>query len=151
MKGKVLSFGELLLRICPDSNGQWTEGNSLPVYIGGAECNVATALALWGVPSSYVTALPENYLSEQIVQSLRKKNIQTDKIRYEGDRVGLYYLPKGKDLKNAGVIYDRAGSSFTGLKPGMINWDDVFEGVYWFHFSAICPAISQQVADVCEE
>jgi 2-dehydro-3-deoxygluconokinase len=151
MKGKVLSFGELLLRICPDTDGQWTDDNSLPIYIGGAECNVATALALWEVPSSYFTAIPDNYFSEQIVQSLRKRNIQTDKIRYEGDRVGLYYLPKGKDLKNAGVIYDRAGSSFTGLKPGVINWDEVFAGVYWFHFSAICPAISQQVADVCEE
>ena len=149
--GKVLSFGELLLRICPDEKGQWLQENMLPFYVGGAEANVATALALWQIPSAYLTALPQNFVAEQLVGYLNSRQVQTDHIVYQGDRVGLYYLPKGKDLKNTGVIYDRAGSAYADLKPGKINWDTVFEGVSWFHFSAICPAISQSVADVCEE
>jgi 2-dehydro-3-deoxygluconokinase len=148
---KVLSFGELLLRICPDAGGQWLQENQLPFYVGGAEANVATALALWGVPSAYLTALPPNFLSEQLVGYLRSRGIQTDAIVYQGERVGLYYLPKGKDLKNAGVIYDRAHSAFADLQPGTIDWDQVFDGVSWLHFSAICPAINQNVADVCQE
>lgn len=149
--GKVLSFGELLLRICPDEDGQWLQENNLPFYVGGAEANVATALALWGVPSSYLTALPDNFISSQLVGYLNNRGVQTDGIVYQGNRIGLYYLPKGKDLKNTGVIYDRAGSAYADLKPGSVNWEAVFEGVDWFHFSAICPAINQQVADVCEE
>ncbi|WP_210485884.1 sugar kinase [Rufibacter aurantiacus] len=149
--GKVLSFGELLLRICPDGQGQWLQENRLPFYVGGAELNVATALALWGVPSAYLTALPENFVSEQLMGYMQERQIDTSPVVLQGDRVGLYYLPKGKDLKNAGVIYDRAGSAYADLKTSTINWDQVFEGVSWFHFSAICPAINQNVAEVCAE
>lgn len=148
---KVLSFGELLLRICPDAGGQWLQDNNLPFYVGGAEANVAAALARWEVPTAYLTALPNNFLSEQLVEYLNSRQIDTDSIVYQGERLGLYYLPMGKDMKNTGVIYDRSNSAFAGLTPGTINWDKVFEGVNWFHFSAICPAISQNVADVCAE
>lgn len=149
--GKVLSFGELLLRICPDSQGEWLQDNSLPVYVGGAEANVAAALALWDIPSAYMTAIPDNFIARQLVGYLEELKVDTKPILYSGDRIGLYFLDKGKDLKNAGVIYDRNYSSFSELKVGVIDWDAVFEGVSWFHFSAICPAINQSVADVCEE
>lgn len=149
--GAVLSFGELLLRIAPDAGGNWLNDNTLPTYIGGAELNVATALALWDVPSRYFTALPNNGMSEQMIDYLNKKNIDTSTVYYHGDRIGLYFLTKGKDLKHDALIYDRANSAFADLKPGMIDWDKVLDGVSWFHFSAICPAISQQVADVCLE
>ncbi|KQS31707.1 sugar kinase [Pedobacter sp. Leaf194] len=148
---KVLSFGEILLRICPDMDGHWLKENKLPFYVGGAELNVATALALWNVPSAYLSAMPQNSVTEEIADYLNKKNVDTKPMVYGGERLGLYYLPKGKDLKNAGVIYDRANSSFASLKVGQINWDELFEGVSWFHFSAICPAINQAVADVCLE
>ncbi|GGI23151.1 sugar kinase [Pedobacter mendelii] len=148
---KVLSFGEILLRICPDMDGHWLQENKLPFYIGGAELNVATALALWNVPSAYLSAMPQNSVTEEIADYLNKKNIDTSPIVYSGERLGLYYLPKGKDLKNAGVIYDRANSSYADLKVSQINWDKVFEGVSWLHFSAICPAINQSIADVCVE
>ncbi len=151
MSKKVLSFGELLLRICPDVAGDWLEENSLPFYVGGAEANVATALALWGIPSAYLTALPDNLLARQIAAYLGEKGIDVSRVLYQGDRLGLYYLPKGKDLKNAGVIYDRAHSSFSALRSGMIDWDRVLEGVEWLHFSAISPALNQGVAEVCEE
>ncbi len=148
---KILSFGELLLRICPDTEGNWLKENSLPFYVGGAELNVATALAIWDLPSAYLTALPENMLSEQILQYLQAKKVDTSAVVFQGNRIGTYYLPKGKDLKNAGVIYDRNYSAFAELQPKTIDWDAVFEDVSWFHFSAICPAINQNVADVCEE
>ena len=149
--GKVLNFGELLLRICPDIEGNWLKKNNLPFYVGGAELNVATALALWGVPSAYLTALPANSLTEQLVEYIQGLDIDTSAIQYTGERVGLYYLHQGKDLKNAGVIYDRSGSSFATLKTGTINWDEVLKDVSWFHFSAICPAVSLAAAEVCME
>jgi 2-dehydro-3-deoxygluconokinase len=149
-QGKVLSFGELLLRISPDEDGDWLKQNQLPFYIAGAELNAATALALWDMPSKYVTALPDNGLSKQIVGFLKQQKIEMA-VNYRGNRLGLYFLTKGKDLKNDALIYDRAHSAFSELKPEMIDWDKEFKGVSWFHFSAICPAISHNIADVCEE
>jgi 2-dehydro-3-deoxygluconokinase len=148
---KVLSFGELLLRICPDTGGDWLRENRLSFYVGGAEANVATALALWGTPSAYFTALPENQLSLQLASYLEEKKVDVSRILYQGDRIGLYFLPKGKDLKNAGVIYDRDHSSFWELEPGRIDWEAVLDGVEWLHFSAISPALNSRLARVCEE
>jgi len=149
--GSVLCLGELLFRIGLDAGGQWLVDNSVPMFIGGAELNVATALALWDVPSRYFTALPDNHMSAQIVKFLENKNIDASRIFYHGNRIGLYYLTKGADLKNDSLIYDRTGSAFADIKPGMIDWDSVFDGVSWLHLSAICPALNQNVADVCKE
>jgi 2-dehydro-3-deoxygluconokinase len=149
--GSIFSFGELLIRLCPDVGGGWLGSNQLPFYIGGAELNVANALALWGLPVKYFTALPDNGLSTQILKYLQNKGIDTSPVYFGGERIGLYFLTTGQDIKHNALVYDRAGSSFAGLKTGMIDWDEAFRGVGWFHFSAICPAISQNVADVCEE
>ncbi|WP_345949845.1 sugar kinase [Mucilaginibacter sp. PAMB04274] len=149
--GSVLNFGELLLRITPDAGGDWLRENNIPVFVGGAELNVATALALWDVPSRYFTALPQNGMSAQLLSFLQDKGIDTSSIFYHGNRVGLYFLTKGQDLKNDALIYDRANSAFAELTPGLVDWDKVLDGVTWFHFSAICPAISQNAADVCKE
>jgi 2-dehydro-3-deoxygluconokinase len=149
--GSVLCFGELLFRISQDTDGNWLKESAVPFYLGGAELNVATALALWEVPSKYVTALPQNGMSAQIKSHLEDKQIDLSGTYYHGNRIGLYYLTSGSDLKHDTLIYDRAGSAFAELKTGMIDWDNVLDGVSWFHFSAICPAISQNAADVCEE
>jgi len=149
--GKILSFGELLLRLIPDAEGAWLNHNQLPFYVGGAELNVATALALWGAPSKYITALPQNGLTEQIIGSLENKHIDTSDIVFGEGRLGLYFLTKGRDLKHDALVYDRAGSAFAGLTTGTIDWDKVLNDVSWFHFSAICPAIGQNVAEVCKE
>ena len=148
---KIFCFGELLLRLSPALNRQWIADAAMPVYIGGAELNVAQALACWDVPVKYSTALPEHYLSQEIVEYLRSKNIDVSAIHFEGNRIGTYYLPQGADLKNAGVIYDRAYSSFSQLKTGVIDWDKALEGCSWFHFSAISPALNEHVAAVCKE
>lgn len=151
MNRKVCCFGELLLRMSPSLNREWIHSASMPVYVGGAELNVATALAKWKIPAKYVTALPDNYLSKEIVTEVRQKNIDTASIHFSGKRLGLYYLPQGADLKNAGVIYDREHSSFAALQTGMIDWDHVLQDVSWFHFSAISPALNEQVVAVCKE
>jgi 2-dehydro-3-deoxygluconokinase len=148
---KVCCFGELLLRMSPELNGKWIVDASIPFYIGGAELNVATALAHWDVPVKYCTALPNNYLSEEICASLSAKNIDTSAVLFQGNRMGLYYLPQGADLKHAGVIYDRAGSSFWDLQPGTIDWDHVLADCTWFHWSAIVPALNINTAALCAE
>jgi 2-dehydro-3-deoxygluconokinase len=151
MSNKVLSYGEVLLRICPDADGGWLKENTLPFYVGGAECNVATALAIWGTPSAYLTAIPDNGMTRQLAAYLEEKGIDTSRILYQGERLGIYYLPKGKDLKNAGVIYDRAHSSFAGLQPNSVHWDAVLKNIDWVHFSAISPALNRNAATVCAE
>lgn len=151
MSKKVLCFGELLLRICPDAGGNWLAENSVPFYVGGAEANVATALALWGIPSAYLSALPDNMVAHQLAAYLEDRGIDASRIVYQGERVGLYYLPKGKDVKHAGVIYDRDHSAFAALRRGKIDWDNVLDGVEWLHLSAISPALNREVAEVCKE
>jgi 2-dehydro-3-deoxygluconokinase len=139
------------MRLAPGADSNWISNNSLPVYIGGAELNVASALALWDQPVRYITAIPENYLSREIISSLEKRNIDCSQVKFCGDRIGIYYLPLGSDLKNAGVIYDREGSSFSRLKPGELDWKSILSDVDWFHFSAITPALNAQSAQVCLE
>jgi len=148
---KVLCFGELLLRLSPQLNGEWIRQHAMPVFIGGAELNVATALAKWQVPVDYCTALPDHYLSKELMASVEERGIATEKILLRGQRIGTYYLPQGADLKGAGTIYDRAYSSFWELKPGEIDWDEILQDISWFHFSAISPALNEHVAFVCEE
>lgn len=106
---------------------------------------------MWNIPSTYVTAIPTNFLSKQIITTLNKKNINTEKIIYCGQRIGIYYLPQGKDLKNESVIYDRTHSAFSTLHTEKIDWDKLFDGVSHFHFSAICPALNQETANLCLE
>jgi 2-dehydro-3-deoxygluconokinase len=148
---KVFCFGELLLRYSPNLQKQWIQEHNMPVFIGGAELNVGKALANWGMPVKYCTALPDHYLSKEIMESLQEEGIDTSAILLSGERIGSYTLPMGADLKNAGVIYDRAYSSFSFLKPGMINWEEVLEGYDWFHFTAISPALNPSIVEVCEE
>jgi 2-dehydro-3-deoxygluconokinase len=148
---KVFCFGELLLRFSPALQQEWIRTQSMPVHIGGAELNVAKALAKWNIPVAYCSSIPNNYISAEILASLEKENIATSSVLLQGDRIGSYTLPMGADLKNAGVIYDRAYSAFSFLKPGMINWEEVLKGYEWFHYSAISPALNENVVAVCEE
>ena len=148
---KGCCFGELLLRLSPELNGKWINDASIPFYIGGAELNVATALAKWDIPVKYCTAIPDNYLTAEILKELSQKNIDVSPVLLGGERLGMYFLPQGADLKNAGVIYDRANSSFWNLKPGMINWDTVFADCNWLHWSAVSPALNANTAAVCAE
>src|SRR5215212_8924764 len=114
---KVLSFGDILLRLSPDTDGKWIDEHAMPVYIGGAELNVANALAKWNIPVAYCSAAPDNYLTSSVVKKLQANGIDTTRMITAGERIGIYYLAQGTDLKNAGVIYDRAYSSTSRLQP----------------------------------
>jgi 2-dehydro-3-deoxygluconokinase len=149
MISKVLCFGELLLRVSPAPDDA-SEKNPFFLYMGGAEANAATALAGWNVPVKYCTVLPDNFMSRHVIDYLEYKGIFTSSILFHGNRIGVYYLERGADLKGS-VIYDRDRSSFSELKTGMIDWDKILRDVSWFNFTAISPALNQNVADVCLE
>ena len=147
--GKVLCFGEILLRY---SMGEtFPQEQDMNAYIGGAESNVALALAKWDIPVAYCTAMPDHFLTDKIIAYYQEMGVNTTTIVKSGERIGAYYLNQGADVKNAGVIYDRKHSSFSELKSSDINWEEVFEGVTWFHFTAISPALNENVAAICEE
>jgi 2-dehydro-3-deoxygluconokinase len=148
---KVLCFGELLLRLPPANGGEWLHTNHLPVFVGGAELNVATALATWQVPVKYCTALPDNIITHDIIAFLQTKQIDTSPIIFSGERIGLYYLKEGADMKSEENVFDRKYSSFSTLATGIVNWDEILMDVEWFHFSAIAPAVSEQAAALCLE
>ena len=148
---QVLCFGEILLRFAPASARQDFARQEMPVYVGGAELNVARALAKWNCDSAYCTAMPDNFLSTEIVAYLQEENIDLNPVKKMGDRMGIYYLAQGQDVKNAGVVFDRANSSFSQLKTGDIDWKNVLQGKDWFHVSAISASLTQSAADVCKE
>lgn len=143
---KVISYGEILFRFSPVF-----DQHTSALYIGGAEANMAASLARWGTPVSYISKVPDNGLSRQVLAQLEKAGIVTDRMLWGGDRIGAYYLAQGSDLKHAEVVYDRKYSSFSELQPGATDWDTLLEGADWFHWSAITPALSQQAATVCKE
>lgn len=149
MQNKICCFGEFLFRMSPSVES--FNDHSMPFFIGGAELNVAHALAQWEIPVKYLSALPKSSLAEFAIQSMNMKGIDTSAVFFHGDRIGIYYLPVGSELKNAGVIYDRAGSSFSELQTGMLDWENILKDCSWFHFSAISPALNKNVADVCLE
>ena len=148
---KVLCFGELLLRLPPANGGEWLRTNQLPVFVGGAELNVATALATWQQQVKYCTALPDNIITRDIISFLQAKNIDTTPIILSGERIGLYYLKEGADMKSEENVFDRKYSSFSTLNTGVVNWDEILKDVEWFHFSAIAPAVSEKAAALCLE
>jgi 2-dehydro-3-deoxygluconokinase len=143
---KVISYGEILFRFSPE----WDK-NTSALYIGGAEGNMAASLALWGTPVAYISKVPDNGMSRQVLQQLENAGIATDRMLWGGDRIGTYYLAQGSDLKHAEVVYDRKYSSFSEIRPGETDWDKLLENAEWFHWSAITPALSQQAATVCKE
>jgi 2-dehydro-3-deoxygluconokinase len=151
MQKKILCFGELLLRLSPALDQQWIRKASMPVYVGGAELNVAQALALWGHEVRYITALPQHFVADEIVDALSSKGIDMSLTERCGDRIGLYYLPQSSDVKGASVVYDRAHSSFALLEKGKINWHAALEDCDWLHLSAISPALQTNVYEVCAE
>jgi len=148
---KVFCFGEILLHYAPPSGTNFIESQNMPFYLGGAELNVASALANWGIPVKYATAMPANFLTDTIINNLSKKNIDTSAIQFSGNRIGCFYLAAGLDMKNAGVVYDRDNSSFASIQKGSIDWKEVLKDVHWFHFSAISASLTQNATDVCEE
>ncbi len=148
---KVVTFGEIMLRLSPSGFLRFSQATSFDVVYGGGESNVAVSLANYGVPVDFVTRLPENDIGSCALMEMRKRGVGTDKIIFGGDRLGIYFLETGAVSRGSKVVYDRSHSAMSEIKPGMVDWDKVFEGVSWFHWTGITPAISQGAADACLE
>ena len=151
MSNKIVTFGEIMLRLVPPGYDRFSQARQFNASFGGGEANVAVSLANYGLKVDYVTRLPKNDIAEACVMDLRRYNVGTDKIIYGGDRLGIYFLEAGAVARPSKVIYDRANSAIAEIKPGMVNWDSVFEGVTWFHWTGITPAISEGAALACKE
>jgi len=148
---KVVTFGEIMLRLSPPGFLRFSQANNFDAIYGGGESNVAVSLANYGVPVDFITRLPKNDIGECAMMEMRKRGVGVDQIVYGGDRLGIYFLETGAVSRGSKVVYDRAHSSIAEIKLGMIDWEQVFKGVEWFHWTGITPAISQGAADVCLE
>ncbi|WP_303319140.1 sugar kinase [Flavivirga abyssicola] len=148
---KVVTFGEIMLRLAPHGFLRFSQSTSFDVIYGGGESNVAVSLANYGVPVDFITRLPKNDIGECAMMEMRKRGVGTDKIVWGGDRLGIYFLETGAVNRGSKVVYDRAHSAMAEIQPGMVNWEEVFDGAEWFHWTGITPAISQSSADVCLE
>ena len=148
---KVVTFGEIMLRLATPGFQRFIQSANLNATFGGGEANVAISLANYGIPVDFVTRLPYNDIAAWCIAELRKYNVGTSHIVRGGDRVGIYFLETGAVARASKVVYDRANSAIAEIKPGMIDWEEVFSDAQWFHWTGITPAISQGAADVCLE
>src|SRR5512134_973803 len=148
---KVVTFGEIMLRLAPPGFQRFTQARTFEVLYGGGEANVAASLANYGEAAEFVTRLPKNDLGDACLGFLRANGLRTDHVVRGGDRLGIYFLETGAAQRGSKVIYDRAGSSFATIQPGMVDWPAAFEGADWFHWTGITPAVSQGAAEACRE
>ena len=148
---KVVTFGEIMLRLSTPGFERFTQSRQFNIQFGGGEANVAVSLANFGIPVDFITRLPDNDIAQACLMELKRYGVGTDKILRGGDRMGIYFLETGAVARASKVIYDRAYSSIASIQPGMIDWDKAFEGVSWFHWTGITPAIAKGTAQVCLE
>ena len=151
MSKKVITFGEIMLRLAPEGYYRFVQAESYGATYGGGEANVAVSLANYGLDVAFVTKLPSHEIGQAGVNSLRKYGVDTSFIARGGDRVGIYYLEKGASQRPSKVIYDRAGSSIATATTEDFNWDEIFADAEWFHFTGITPALGDNVAEICLE
>lgn len=151
MAKKVITFGEIMLRLAPEGYYRFIQASSYGAAFGGGEANVAVSLANYGVEAAFVTKLPTHEIGQAAVNSLRQFGVDTTGIIRGGDRVGIYFLEKGAGQRPSKVIYDRAGSAIVTATAEDFNWEDIFAGADWFHFTGITPALGDNVAEICLE
>ncbi len=148
---KVVTFGEIMLRLSPPGFKRFSQANTFDVVYGGGESNVAVSLANYGLHCDFVTRLPDNDLGDCALMELRKRGVHTSNIVRGGERLGIYFLETGAVSRGSKVVYDRAHSAMSTIEKGMVDWKSVFKDVDWFHWTGITPAISQGAADACLE
>ncbi len=147
--GKIITFGELMLRLAPENYLRFVQSEKYEATFGGAEANVAVSLANYGMDVAFVSKLPAHEIGQAAVNSLRKYGVDTTYVARGGERVGIYYCEKGASQRPSKVIYDRAYSSIATAQKADFDWDKIFGGASWFHFTGITPALSDGVADIC--
>lgn len=151
MAKKVITFGEIMLRLAPEGYDRFVQTEKYGATYGGGEANVAVSLANYGLDAGFVTKLPKHEIGQAGVNSLRKYGVDTTYIARGGERVGIYYLEKGASQRPSKVIYDRAGSSIAAASKEDFDWESIFADVEWFHFTGITPALGDNVAEICKE
>lgn len=148
---KVVTFGELMLRLAPEGYYRFAQAETFGATFGGGEANVAVSLANYGLDAAFVTKLPTHEIGQMAVNSLRRYGVDTSYITRGGDRVGIYYLEKGASQRPSKVIYDRAYSAIALASKEDFDWEKIFDGAEWFHFTGITPALGDNVAEICLE
>ena len=148
---KVITFGEIMLRLAPNGYYRFFQDDQMQATFGGGEANVAVSLANFGLESTYVTKLPDHAIGQAAVNSLRYFGVDTSKITRGGERVGIYYLEKGASQRGSVCIYDRKYSAIQQAKPEDFDWDAIFEGADWFHFTGITPALGANLVEICRQ
>jgi 2-dehydro-3-deoxygluconokinase len=146
---KIITFGEIMLRLAPPGYCRFTQASSFQASFGGGEANVAVSLAGFGMDAAFVTKLPKHEIGQAAVNSLRQFGVDVSKIVRGGERIGIYYLEKGASQRPSKVIYDRAGSAAATALRADFDWDAIFDGASWFHFTGITPALGENAAAVC--
>ncbi len=147
MQNKVLTFGEIMMRLQPPNCDRFRQAKSFDIVFGGGEANVAVCLAQLGDNASFFTCLPPNDLGMACVGELKKYGVNTDNIIWSGQRIGLYFCEKGYSQRPSRVIYDRKNSSFSDIDINAINWEEIYKDVSWIHTSGITPALSNKTCD----
>jgi 2-dehydro-3-deoxygluconokinase len=151
MRKKVITFGDIMMRLSTPGFARFTQAENFNVLYGGSEANVAVGLANLGIPAEHVTRFPDNDFGRAATQSLQKYGVATNHILYGEERMGIYFVENGSMQRAARIIYDRFDSAFTNIKKGSIDWDAIMKDASWFHWTGITPALSQGAADVCFE
>lgn len=149
--GRVVTFGELMLKLSPLAYGRLIQAHQLNVEFSGAEANVAVSLSTFGVPTTFVSAVPNNVIGEAAINALRHYGVNTSRIIKSGDRLGIYFAEKGASQRPSMVVYDRKGSAIANAANTDFDWDAIFTGAEWFHFTGITPALSDSLAAICLE
>ena len=149
--GKIVTFGEIMLRLAPNGYYRFFQNDQMQATFGGGEANVAVSLANYGMEASFVTKLPKHAIGQAAVDSLRAFGVDTKDIVRGGDRVGIYYLEKGASQRGSVCIYDRAYSAIQMAEPADFDWDAIFEGADWFHFTGITPALGENLVEICKQ
>ncbi|MBR3817235.1 MAG: sugar kinase [Clostridia bacterium] len=149
MSKRIVCFGEIMLRLAPEGYYRFFQNDRMQATFGGGEANVAVSLANYGMDASYVTKLPSHAIGQAAINSLRALGVDTKDIVRGGERVGIYYLEKGASQRGSVCIYDRAYSAIQLAKREDFDWDKIFEGADWFHFTGITPAIGGDLVNIC--
>lgn len=148
---KIATFGELLLRMSVPNGNRFTQAGEMKIHVGGAEANVCVLLSQLGISTDYITRLPQNDLAQLALNELQKYKVNTTNCIYGGDRLGLYFVEAGNQIRQSQVIYDRSNSSFATIGEKQINWEEVLSDATHFHWSGISPGVSYEAGLVCKE
>jgi len=149
MSKKVVTIGEIMMRISTPGFARFLQADSMDVAYAGSEANVAVSLSLFGLRAAHVTRFPDNDLGRAATQALERYGVDVKHISFGKERIGIYFLENGAMQRPSRIIYDRFDSAFAHIRPEHVDWDNILDGATWFHYTGITPAISQGAADVC--